>query len=309
MARQGSFGLVFLANHVEDSEFEGTEGVAGFRQAREVGVVAECEGPFMPQHSHVDGGGIAVTGQQSATEGKVVARCLVDIPAHVAPIDQFAIETLMLVAGHRHQAPLFPVAPFRTGIQVPPRQQVRIGGLQVADVRLVDVAHGETCLGVESFCPLAEPGHSGTKGGIDDLRAAEALRGVGQFHVFRAEAHLSYTPFEGNGKEIVAVAYGLEPRHDGVGRGGAVAQRAGTVVGNPQAPVQSVAVTLAAHQAQLRSGGEGLEGGAHRGPLVAIDGAETAGAVEEAGVGGVEEQRVEVEHGEMDVLRFRAIES
>ena len=74
---------------------------------------------------------------------------------------------------------------------------------------------------------------------------------------------------------MLAVAQGLEVGEDGAGGGGAVVQLACAVVAHPGADAEAVVVALAAHQAQLGGGADGLEGGGDGGPLVAIDDAET----------------------------------
>ena len=276
--------------------------MAGFGQARDVGVVAEGEGPFAIEHGEADGGSVGVARQQAGVEGQVVAWPLVDIPAHVAAVDQLAELSLVLETHHRQQAALRPAAPFGARVEVPLAGQPRVGDAQVADVRLVDVAHGEACLGVEGLTPLAEPGRAGAEGGVGGMGAAEALGAVGHVDALGAEARLSVAHLKTCREQVVAVANGLEVGGNGAGDGGAVAEGAGTVARYPEAAVHPVAVACATHEVELGGGGECLEGCADGGPLVAVDGPEAPCAVEEARVGRVEQQRVEVHHREVDVL-------
>ena len=52
-----------VAYHVDHSDLEGTDGVAGFCQAREVGVVAEGENPRQPFDTEVHRESVAVASQ------------------------------------------------------------------------------------------------------------------------------------------------------------------------------------------------------------------------------------------------------
>ena len=278
-------------------------------QAREVDVVAEGESPAAPEHGEVYRRRVGVSPYDACAEGQVAARVFVDIPAHVAAVDHLVEVALSLVAHHRQQAPVAEEPPFGAAVDVEVAAQAGVGGdVGVADVGLVDVAQRGAELGVEHVAELRVECHAGAEGGVDDLGAVEALGAVGHHDAVGAEAHLAQAAFEPHGDDVAAVADALEVADDGRCRRGAVAEGAGAVVADPQACVEAVAVHGAAREGHLGGGAEGLEGGAHRGPLVAVDGPEARRGVEEAAVGGVEEQRVEVEHREVYVLRLRAIE-
>ena len=236
-------------------------------------------------------------------------RSLVDIPAYVAAVHQLVEVALALVAHHGQQAPVVDETPLGAAVDVEAAAQPCVGThAGVTDVGLVDVAHRGAQLGVEHVADLTIPGHACAEGGVDHLGAVEALGAVGHVYAVGAEAHLSHTGFETHGDDVAAVAQALEVAYYGRRRGGAVAEGAGAVVAHPQAAIQAVAVALAARESHFGGGAEGLEGGAHGGPLVAVDSAEARRGVKETAVGGVEEQRVEVEHREVDVLRVSASE-